>query len=726
MHISRITLVNYRNFSSADVRLTQGVNTIVGENGSGKTNLFRAVRLLLDENLVGRNHALNEIDFHRGLGDWRGHWIAVNIEFSDISKDESMQALFMHRTADDDSPVERATYGFLFRPTREIRDQLAQLADGDMAGLQAIRQTISLDDYETVIMGRGTADLTDLDTYRRIVGDFDSVIFSRDENGHAPDFPELGVSVPRYFSLAKEFSFSYIAALRDVVRDFQINRNNPLRVLLNAKSEEIPPGDFDSIVAQVEVLNSAIESRNDVTEIRDEIRSTFKQTVGETYSPTSLSIKSELPLEATRLFQSLKLYVGEHGETYEGGLNELSLGGANLVFLTLKLLEFQYRSARKAIANFLIIEEPEAHIHTHVQKTLFERVEYRNTQIIYSTHSTHISEVSQIERVNVLAKSGTGWQAYQPSHDLDPQEIKGAQRFLDAIRCNLLFARSVMLVEGDAEEILVPSLIKQVYGVSIDELGLSLINVRSTGFKTLANLFDEKRIQKYCAIVTDLDAVFFDTTADDSDNDVTAARKKRALGSSLTGAQRKRDLDEYAAHNPFVQPYYARHTFEVDFALASEQNRNLLLSTVDEIYVQEASRKKLRTALLSKEPSKFGLASLKMAEKLGKGWFALMFVGFLTPAATVPNYILEALGFSVRSLPTETWARILQYRLDYWMSLDALTSEATDAITSTIVRFQIEEIDLSEANNLIQGVHEDLQLDSIVKAFALWQSSTNH
>lgn len=79
------------------------------------------------------------------------------------------------------------------------------------------------------------------------------------------------------------------------------------------------------------------------------------------------------------------------------------------------------------------------------------------------------------------------------------------QRFLDAIRSNLLFAKSVILVEGDAEEILIPIMVKQTLGVSLDELGISIINIRSTGFENLAQLFHNQRIKKKCAIITDLD-----------------------------------------------------------------------------------------------------------------------------------------------------------------------------------------------------------------------------
>jgi putative ATP-dependent endonuclease of OLD family len=58
-------------------------------------------------------------------------------------------------------------------------------------------------------------------------------------------------------------------------------------------------------------------------------------------------------------------------------------------------------------------------------------------------------------------------------------------------------------VEGDAEEILIPILVKRVLGVSLDELGISLINIRSTGFENVAVLFHDARIQKRCSIITD-------------------------------------------------------------------------------------------------------------------------------------------------------------------------------------------------------------------------------
>ncbi|WP_164309170.1 AAA family ATPase, partial [Pseudomonas viridiflava] len=100
----------------------------------------------------------------------------------------------------------------------------------------------------------------------------------------------------------------------------------------------------------------------------------------------------------------------------------------------LKLLEFKYQKQRETAANFLLIEEPEAHIHTHIQKTLFDNINYSNTQIIHSTHSTQISEVSNIESVNILARKGVSCESYQPSVSLTRPEIVHLQRYLDATR----------------------------------------------------------------------------------------------------------------------------------------------------------------------------------------------------------------------------------------------------------------------------------------------------
>lgn len=111
MHISKLTVVNYRNFANTTLKFSKGVNTIIGENGSGKTNLFRAIRMLLDDTLFRAAYKLDETDFHRGLARWQGHWVIISMEFAEIGPDEAIQALFLHGTGvAAGGPVDRATY----------------------------------------------------------------------------------------------------------------------------------------------------------------------------------------------------------------------------------------------------------------------------------------------------------------------------------------------------------------------------------------------------------------------------------------------------------------------------------------------------------------------------------------------------------------------------------------------------------------------------------------
>lgn len=673
MHISKLSLVNYRNFANTNLAFNAGINTILGENGSGKSNAFRAIRLLLDANMLPSAYRINQDDFHRGLSDWRGHWIIISLEFEDVSADESIQALFVHGTGRlGTTPIERAAYNLIYRPKKEIRIKLSEITEGDISALQAFRSNITAEDYETVFTGRNTADFNDPQVYKKIVGDFDLAKFDDQSNADL-----VGVQLPKQLSVAREISFTHIQTLRDVVSDFQNNRTNPLKTLLKHKSGEIDPTDFKSITDKVIELNQEIEKWPDVGEVRTDVQNMILDTVGVAYSPSSLSISSELPGDADRLFQSLKLFVGEHGEEHEGAVHDLSLGAANLIYLTLKLLEFKYQKANQSVANFLLVEEPEAHIHTHIQRTLFDRLNYPDTQVIYSTHSTQISDVSNISSMNILGREGKTCEAYQPANGLNAKQVRNLQRYLDAIRSNLLFAKSVLLVEGDAEEILIPILVRKVLGISLDELGVSLINIRSTGFENVASIFDDKRVRKNCSIITDMDAAILDTTSDPTDDSATKKYKQRVAASHKSGKERHAEMEAFISGNQWTKAFYADHTFEVDLVKAG--NSELFTKIVEDIYDKPATIKLAKFELGSADVAKYGRRALRMANNAKKGWFAILLGGEVDEHSVIPKYILEALKFAHPEFSAQTLYNILAYRLN--ISLRNGTCTAEDGTT---------------------------------------------
>lgn len=697
MYISKVSLINYRNFANASFHFNKGINTIIGENGSGKTNVFKAIRLLLEDASLQYAYKLTEGDFNRELnkGQWKGHWIIISIEFDELNDEEAIQSLFIHGAgiAEDDY-VKKATYNLFFRPKADVRQKLSELAEGDTDGLQAILDDITIhDNYETFFTGKSTADFNDPEVYRELVGDFENVIFPS-----TIDASKFGSKIPHQLSVAKEISFTFIQALRDVVSDFHNNRTNPLFTLLKNKSGEIKEADYRPISDLVTDLNERIEALPDVQNIRTDIKSTIQDAVGLTYSPSSLSIKSGVPDEAEKLLQSLKLFIGEPGEDYEGGIHELSLGGANLIFLTLKLLEFKYRKSKDTFANFLIIEEPEAHIHNHIQKTLFDKLDYGDTQIIYSTHSTQISEVSNVDNINILAKKLNYAEVYQPSTGLLPENVNQIQRYLDAVRTNLLFAKGVILVEGDAEEILIPIMVKKVFGVGLDELGISLINIRSTGFENVAQLFHDSRIKRKCAILTDLDDAICDTKINDDDSERLKKYKKKVEASKQKGLERKTKLDAFEAGNDLVKTFYADYTFEVDFV--AEGNEDEVIGIIDQVYTDPPTRQLAKSDIENDDVSIYGKRVLTMAKQEGKGWFAIMLGKHISFQTNIPEYIVDAILFAKETYSNNIIADIIEYRinqhfddndtLDFSTCRENLTKYRTEEATLDDLAFDLD------------------------------------
>lgn len=657
MYISKLSIRNYRSFRNVSLSFNKGVNTIIGENGAGKTNLFQALRLLIDETMP-RGSRFFESDFNRSIENWKGHWIIIQILFSDLDSNEEAQAIAMHKVGHpDELDTNTGSYALYFRP-REIQRRLLHEyslgAEKNLEGLEELLKSFTINDYEVVYKGKGNVNFSDDDEYIKHVGDFDKIVFPNpdDEQSDVYGIKLHGLAIPN------EVSCTFAKALRDVEADLRSFRDNPLLNLLRGKENDIPEEQKTDIENKVQTLNDNLSGLDEVKKISDGITTTMKESVGETYAP-SVKIQSELPSEIDKLLQSLKLLVGDPDEPeYQGKIWELSLGGANLIYISLKLLEYERVKAQNKIANFILIEEPEAHIHTHIQKTLFQKLDNHNTQVIISTHSTHISSVSQISSVNVLSRDKRKAVVFSPSKGLTQPEVNRLERYLDAVRTNLLFAKGVLLVEGDAEQILVPELVKKVLGVTLDEIGISLINIGSTGFENVAIIFHNDRINKYCSILTDLDTSIVTLPSDPT---IDNQYEKDCRNSQKAGLERKNSLEKFCKNNPWIDPYYSEYTFEVDFLLAN--NFYEIVQVVNKEYSRQNDRDSIENLLKDKNVSISGKEVLRLAKKFGKGWFALMVAEQTSHLTTIPDYIIDALTFAAPHLNEGTLIAMAKYRL---------------------------------------------------------------
>ncbi|MEB8159723.1 ATP-dependent nuclease [Citrobacter braakii] len=709
MYISELVLVNYRNFKRSRFVFDKDINTIIGENGTGKSNLFRAIRLLLDDEMLYRAYKLGVNDFSHDLDDWRGHWIIINIKFKNISHDESVQSIFLHEggavDAESEKDVTEASYNLIFRPGISKRLELARLPIGDKDTLVQVRNNISIDDYEVVFTGRSFADFYDQDSYLKIVGDFDRVVFPS-----KIDSRDIGWTISKQMSLSKDISFTFIKALRDVIQDFNGNKRNPLLELLEIKSETLNDEDYEKIIENVISLNGEIESLPDVIDVSKGIHSTIRETVGEAFSPTKLSIKSQLPDEPEELLKSLTLTISEGSENFDGTISDMSLGGANLLYLTLKILKYKYLVNKGKVANFILIEEPEAHLHTHIQKALFTKLNFKNTQILYSTHSTQISEASKVSKVNIISKTeGKDFvDVCQPSIGLSGEEINKLERYLDAKRSNLLFAKKVILVEGDAEEIMIPALFSKFFGLTLDELGVTIVNVGSTGFKNVANIFHDKRLRRRCAIITDLDSSFY-SDIKKKDTKVLKTKKRKALGSEKIGKERKILLDNFCDKNAYVNPFYADYTFEVEF-MSEFGNEEYVINVLGDIYTHESKIESIEKDLKSRDVEVYGDRVLSVAKYAGKGWLALALAEKIDHNVKIPEYILDALAFSIGKFNKSIIVAVLIYRRQFYIEssnsaelecidriIDVLTQSKTSVKRQFIKDLYLEKFDEDDA-----------------------------
>jgi putative ATP-dependent endonuclease of OLD family len=212
--------------------------------------------------------------------------------------------------------------------------------------------------------------------------------------------------------------------------------------------------------------------------------------------------------------------------------------------------------------------------------------------------------------------------------------VADLDRYLDATRSTLLFARKVILVEGPAELFLIPPLVKSVMNIDFDRHGITVIPIYGVHFDVYAKLFRDDCIQKACAIIAD-----GDLKPSDAAEDTSPATS---------------DLKHL--NNSYVQVFQCNTTFER--AIVSSGMLALLASTVEECGAANLA-KHLRAAdaeIKSTKPDSATRSSmvqpladkvLKLAKRTGKARFAQIASKHVDQAITLPKYIRDAVDWLV-------------------------------------------------------------------------------
>jgi putative ATP-dependent endonuclease of the OLD family len=173
-----------------------------------------------------------------------------------------------------------------------------------------------------------------------------------------------------------------------------------------------------------------------------------------------------------QLLEKLDLSLGSGSKPDAGG--KLGLGSNNLLFMACELLLMAQEDEGNKL---LLIEEPEAHLHTQrqlwVMKYLQEQAVEKGVQNIVTTHSPNLASAISLDNM-VMIQNGHAFSLAKDETELEPSDYRFLERFLDVTKANLFFARGVMIVEGDAENILLPTLARLI-GRDFPEYGVFLV-----------------------------------------------------------------------------------------------------------------------------------------------------------------------------------------------------------------------------------------------------------
>lgn len=459
MNIKNVTVRNFRNFKDFSIDFSQGFQTIIGENNIGKSNLYWAIRLVLDKELSYNSRKLELKDFHGFKKEISfDDYILISVElFSE--KLAHFPTFHAFKTSDTTA---RITYVFAhknrFNEEKNIPEK-TELSDFNWR-LFAGNTSFEIDELVDKSAQIGFRDLEGINLY-------------------------------------------YINAFRNINSDLHGSTKSLLSKYCQSrdKAEE----ELESVKSILKTSSSDLNKLPFIPDLASAIQIKGENIAGQYFSfPIAISFLSNYDVDA---WSQLNLFFSPEDDN-NVPIQILGLGQKNILYLSLFIAELENSSKQHEI-NILLIEEPEAHLHPQLQKILFANLnELKTTQVFMTSHSTHIASDCNYKNLNILFRNKEKEvKSFSPFKDglLSDRENLLLKRYLDATRSEMFFASAIIYVEGVGEQFIIPAIAEKVYGINLTEHNISVIPIHCRYFDPYLKIVQDSNLEIPTAAIIDGD-----------------------------------------------------------------------------------------------------------------------------------------------------------------------------------------------------------------------------